>query len=117
MDKRERLFHWLYFYGVIPRSIEDLNEFYRLINVRFNDLYNYAIATHADGLSDQLLLNAIEEGNTDEFLNKFSVKFSKFVEEHNGAYEMMEENLLNSVINSKLNAEGPLDLEMFGKGR
>ena len=40
-----------------------------------------------------------------------------FVEEHNGAYEMMEENLLNSVINSKLNTEGPLDLEMFGKGR
>ena len=27
MDKREILFHWLYFYGVIPRSIEDLNEY------------------------------------------------------------------------------------------
>ena len=116
MDKREILFHWLYFYGVIPRSIEDLNEFYRLINVRFNDLYNYAIATHADGLSE-IFKDEFWLMTKDEFLNKFSVKFSKFVEEHNGAYEMMEENLLNSVINSKLNTEGPLDLEMFGKGR
>ena len=36
MDKREILFHWLYFYGVIPRSIEDLNEFYRPYVILFS---------------------------------------------------------------------------------
>ncbi len=117
MDKHKIVAYWLCFYGEIPKDMEILREFNRIMSVRFNDLYDYALAAHIDGLSDQLLLRAIEENNTDAFLDEFHYKFASFKEEHADAYEIMENYFLTNVLSSQLNNKGPIDLEIFGKGR
>ena len=111
--------HWFYYYGQIPKSLKIFGEFDRIKNVRFNDLYDFAVASFADNLADQLLINAILHEDVDEFLNNFHDKFLEFKKEHPEAFELMEEVFLEKMKSTYLNqnAAGPTDLEMFGKGR
>lgn len=120
-NKNSLLMHWFYYYGQIPKSLKIFGEFDRVKNVRFNDLYDFAVASFADNLADQLLINAILNEDVDEFLNNFHEKFLEFKKEHPGAFELMKEVFLEKMKSTYLNqnAAGPTDLVMFSnrKGR
>ena len=116
-DKNSVLTFWIYHYGLthykLGASENITDRMYMLKLNRFKDLYNFALASYADGLSNQLLVSAINNNKEDEFLDDFVVKFNQFLQNHPGAYEIMDKEFTDNMKNIMDSKSLPIDLAML----
>ena len=116
-DKNSVLTFWIYHYGLtyykLGASENITDRMYMLKLNRFKDLYNFALASYADGLSNQLLVSAIKDDKENEFLDDFVVKFNQFLQNHPGVYEIMDEVFLDSMHDLMASKTLPIDLAML----
>jgi len=81
-DQNNLLQHWWYYYGKIIFTMEEWDQFNKLIERDSNEIFELAVVSYINGLSSQPLIYAMRRNEVNELMLRMrKLKTDKFYEE------------------------------------
>lgn len=104
-EQKELLIHWWWYYGKVRHSLEEFNQFEKLVDEDSERVFDVALVSYFEGISNELLLESLRKDTVDIYcsLIRKMAKLDSFADNRDAYENVFFTDIVVSYNNFRLN--------------